>query len=79
MNYIDPQIERFLKIDQATLRSQYRQYISLQDVEMRNEVTADKVIGSIIPYKIDRDHDQTIRYIRLEDCRLNDGIVERII
>jgi len=65
------------------LRSQYRQYVSLQNVDMGDDrfgrITAEKVIGSIIPFKIDRDHDQTIRYIRLEDCRLSDGMVDDII
>jgi hypothetical protein len=34
---IDPQVERFLKIDQSKLR--YRQSLSLFDIDMKNKVT----------------------------------------
>jgi len=30
-------------------------------------------MSAIIPHKIDRDHDQTIREISIEDCNLNDN------
>ena len=76
---MDPHIERFLKLDAPTLRSQYRAYVSLQDVDMKNQITSQNVIRSIIPYKVDLDHDQTIRYIRIENCGLDDDSVEMMI
>lgn len=37
------------------------------------------VISGVVPYKIDRDHDQTIKYISIENCNLSDDAVQLLI
>jgi len=55
------------------LRKQYRQLVFFKGTDLSTQEVAQKVMSAIIPHKIDRDHDQTIREISIEDCNLNDN------
>lgn len=77
--FISPIVERFLKVSQDTLRTQYRQYVSLKNIHMESERIMNFIMSAIVPYKIDRDHDQTIKYISLENCNLNDDAIQYLI
>jgi hypothetical protein len=76
---INPIVERFFKVSQDTLRTQYRQVVSLKDLHMESLKVMNFIISGIVPYKIDRDHDQTIEYIYIENCNLSDEAVQTLI
>merc|ERR1711861_57272 len=50
---MNPQVERFLKLEPATLRTKYRAHVSLEGVDLSNGITAQAVVRSIIPFKVD--------------------------
>ena len=76
---MDPQVERFLKLESATLRSKYRAHVRLLDVDLQNGVTAQAVVRSIIPFTVDAEHDQTICDLGIQNCGLTDDSVSMII
>lgn len=76
---IEPQIERFLKVDMKELKTQYRQLVELEGLDLQNQDVSSKVIGAVLPYKIDREHDQTIREISIVQCKLTDESLATLV
>ena len=72
---MDPQIERFLKVDQAMLKTKYREIVNFNMTDLSNEEVTENVIGGMIPYKIDVELNQTIRQISITKCQLTDKSV----
>ncbi len=48
-------------------------------VDFREKAILERVLQAIVPPRIDKDYDQTIRMIRMEDCGLNDLATSRIV
>jgi hypothetical protein len=68
-----------LKIDQDILRTQYRQSIRLDVIDLEDQNISSKIIQSVVPYKIDKQLDQTIREISIIDCKLTDASLSMLI
>ena len=74
--YIDPQIERFFKVDLSKNKNiQERSIVKFKDADLSHVSISQKVIDSIIPYSIDKE-EFIIRQISFENCQLGNQGVE---
>ena len=69
---MDPQVERFFRLDDKVIRSSYRSAITLRNADLKSQVLLETIVRGLIPHPIDSMYDQTIRYITMRDCCLTD-------
>lgn len=53
--------------------------IKFEDIRLQDAYVSQLLIKALVPYKIDKQHDQKIRQISLIGCNLNDAGVEILI
>jgi len=77
--FIDPHVERFMKIDKDAYKTDYRQSILLKSVDIKHQNIVGTVFKCIVPLEISTKYHQTIQYIQIEDCQINDTSLKLLI